>query len=119
MRCDVCQYVSADSPCVHCLIVTLAGADTILASILTFFLAMLHAPEVQKKAQAEIDLVIGNDRLPSATDYDQLPYIQAVMSEVFRYHPVAPMDIPHRVAQDDIYKGYLIPRNSTVIINAW
>ena len=86
---------------------------------MSFILAMTLNPEVQKKAQAEIDLVIGTDRLPLATDYDQLPYVQAVMSEVFRYHPVAPMDIPHRVAQDDIYKGYLIPKNSTVIINAW
>ena len=76
-------------------------------------------PEVQKKAQAEIDLIIGNDRLPAADDYEQLPYVQAVMSEVYRFHPVAPMDIPHRVAQDDNYKGMLIPKDSTVIINAW
>jgi cytochrome P450 len=48
-------------------------------------------PEVQKKAQQEIDLVIGNDRLPSATDYEQLPYVRAVMAEVYRYHPVAPL----------------------------
>jgi cytochrome P450 len=48
-------------------------------------------PEAQKKAQQEIDLVIGNDRLPSATDYEQLPYVRALMSEVYRFHPVAPV----------------------------
>ena len=95
------------------------GADTLVSATMSFILAMTLNPEIQKKAQAEIDLVIGNDRLPSAEDYEQLPYVQAVMSEVYRFHPVAPMDIPHRVAQDDIYNGMLIPKDSTVIINAW
>ena len=76
-------------------------------------------PDVQKRAQAEIDLVIGNERLPTAADYDALPYVQALMSEVFRFHPVAPMDIPHRVSQDDVYKGYFIPAGTIVVANTW
>lgn len=48
-------------------------------------------PEAQKKAQQEIDLVVGNDRLPVANDYEQLPYVRALMSEVYRFSPVAPV----------------------------
>ena len=48
-------------------------------------------PEVQKKAKAEIDAVIGNDRLPSFSDRGNLPYVEALVQEVFRWNPVAPL----------------------------
>ena len=48
-------------------------------------------PEVQRKAQAEIDRVIGNARLPVYSDEDSLPYIQAMLKEVLRWHPVTPL----------------------------
>jgi cytochrome P450 len=48
-------------------------------------------PEVQKKAQAEIDVVVGNDRLPSFSDRTQLPYVEALAMEVLRWHAVGPL----------------------------
>ena len=48
-------------------------------------------PEVQKKAQAEIDSVIGTDRLPTYTDRESLPYIEALVKEVFRWHVTLPL----------------------------
>jgi cytochrome P450 len=48
-------------------------------------------PEVQRKAQTEIDQVVGNSRLPDFSDEDALPYVQAVLKEVLRWHPVAPL----------------------------
>jgi cytochrome P450 len=48
-------------------------------------------PDVQRKAQEEIDLVVGNSRLPDYSDEDKLPYIQAVLKEVLRWHPVTPL----------------------------
>jgi len=95
------------------------GADTTVSSINTFFLAMSLHPEVQKKAQTEIDTVIGNDRLPSFSDQDHLPYVQSLVKEVFRWNPVAPLGIPHRVTEDDVYEGYLIPKGAYVIPNIW
>jgi len=47
-------------------------------------------PDVQKKAQAEIDAVVGPDRLPSLADRDTLPYTEALVSEVFRWNAVVP-----------------------------
>ena len=46
---------------------------------------MLHHPEVMKKAQAEIDLVVGPSRMPEFEDMESLPYVNAVMKEVARY----------------------------------
>jgi cytochrome P450 len=61
-----------------------------VSSIYSFFLAMTLFPEVMKKGQAEIDTIIGNDRLPDFSDRENLPYIDAMAKEVFRWHSVAP-----------------------------
>ena len=52
---------------------------------------MIMYPEVQRKAQEEIDRVIGNDRLPTLADQPNLPYVEAVAKEVLRWNPVAPL----------------------------
>jgi len=48
-------------------------------------------PDVQKKAQAEIDAVVGNDKLPKFTDRNQLPYVNSLAKEVFRWNAVVPL----------------------------
>ena len=48
-------------------------------------------PKVQKKAQSEIDAVVGPDRLPNFEDRPSLPYINAVVKEVMRWHLVVPL----------------------------
>lgn len=60
-----------------------------------FMLAMVHFPEVQKKAQAELDAVVGRDRMPTFADREHLPYIQALVRECFRWKTVAPIGVPH------------------------
>lgn len=56
----------------------------------TFIYLMMTHPAVQRKAQAEIDEIIGTDRLPNVDDRDRLPYLQAIIKEVNRWGPVAP-----------------------------
>ncbi|KAF9531077.1 cytochrome P450 [Crepidotus variabilis] len=95
------------------------GADTTVSAIYAFFLAMVLHPGVQKKAQAELDSVVGNGRLPSFSDRDSLPYLSAVASEVLRWHAVTPTGVPHRVTEDNISEGFLIPKGAIVISNVW
>ena len=63
----------------------------VVSAIHAFFLAMVLFPEVQAKAQAELDAVVGSGRLPSFDDRDSLPYINAVWKEVLRWHSVLPL----------------------------
>ncbi|KAH9995382.1 cytochrome P450 [Russula compacta] len=84
-----------------------------------FLVAMLLYPEIQKKAQDEIDSVIGRDRLPTFEDRPRLPFIDAVCKEVLRWRPVTPTAVPHAVTKDDIYAGFFIPKGAVVIGNAW
>ncbi|KAF1837812.1 cytochrome P450 [Decorospora gaudefroyi] len=95
------------------------GADTTVSSLMTFFLAMALFPDVQRKAQEEIDRVVGNKRLPVTADKEQLPYIDAIVKETHRWHPVAPMAIPHCCTKDDVVRGYRIPKGAMVLPNTW
>lgn len=82
-------------------------------------MAMMLYPEVQRKAQEEIDRVIGIGRLPGPADREKLPYVEAVVKETLRWHPVAPMGLPHASTEDDVYQGYFIPKNSLLFANVW
>jgi cytochrome P450 len=62
-----------------------------VSSIYSFFLAMVLYPDVQRKAQEEIDRVIGNDRLPTFADRELLPYVDALAKEAMRWHVVGPI----------------------------
>ena len=89
------------------------------STIQSFFLAMTLHPAIQRRAQAELDAVVGPDRLPTMADRPRLPYVNALALEVLRSHVVAPTGVPHRVMEDDVYEGYFIPKGSLVLANLW
>ncbi|GAB1520338.1 hypothetical protein RhiTH_003412 [Rhizoctonia solani] len=95
------------------------GAHTTVGVLNNFILAMLLYPEVARKAREEIDKVVGTDRLPTVLDRPDLPYLECVILETLRWYPVTPLSIPRRVSQDDEYRGYRIPANSTVYNNVY
>jgi cytochrome P450 len=57
----------------------------------SFFVAMIIWPDIQKKAQDELDSVIGRDRLPTFEDRPRLPFVDAVYKETMRWRPVTPV----------------------------
>ncbi|KAJ6606685.1 cytochrome P450 [Mycena sp. CBHHK59/15] len=90
------------------------------SALTSFILAMVLNPEVQERAQAEIDaLLAGSIRLPTFEDRDQLPYVSAIVKEVWRWNPSVPLGLPHVVTQDDEYRGYTIEKGSIVWANVW
>ncbi|KAI0699609.1 cytochrome P450 [Cerioporus squamosus] len=96
-----------------------AGAGTTESATLVFFLAMALYPEAQQKAQEELDRVVGPSRLPDFSDRDSLPYVNALVKEVLRWHVGTPTSLPHASIEDDIYNGYIIPGGSIVLPNLW
>jgi len=80
---------------------------------------MIQNPEVLRKAQEEIDSVVGSGRLPTLQDRPSLPYLECVMSEVLRMSVGVPLGLPHRLMEDDVYKGMFIPKGSFVFANVW
>jgi len=94
------------------------GSHSTVASLMTFILSMVLHPEVQKKAQEELDTVIGLDRLPLFSDRYSLPYTDCIVQELLRWRPVTPL-AAHSTLVDDNYQGCIIPAGSVVMANAW
>ncbi|KAF8966582.1 cytochrome P450, partial [Flammula alnicola] len=90
-----------------------------VSALSTFILAMVLYPDIQKRGQAEVNRATGSSRLPSFSDDRSIPYVDAILKEVLRWRPVAPLALPHRLVVDDIYKGYLLPAGSVVVGNTW
>ena len=59
------------------------ASETTASYLLTLVLALVQFPDVQRKAQEEIDRVVGPDRMPTIEDLEHMPYIQAIIHEVF------------------------------------
>lgn len=96
------------------------GVDTTSSTIISCLLAMCVFPEVQRRAQAELDGVVGRDRSPDWSDEIDLPYIAALVKENFRWRSVAILaGVPHSPIEDDIYKGYHIPAGTWLTANLW
>ncbi|KAJ7488871.1 cytochrome P450 [Mycena latifolia] len=94
-----------------------AGEATTWSTLSVFILAMILHPEYQAKAQEEIDSAVGNQRLPEFGDRDDLPFLECILQEVFRWNPGIPLGVPHATMEDDIYRGMLIPKGSLVFAN--
>ncbi|KAJ8454690.1 hypothetical protein ONZ45_g19202 [Pleurotus djamor] len=108
-----------------------AGADTTQAPLLSLFAAMTHFPEVQRKAQREIDDLLNSRKhghqagsseaplLPTFDDLHLLPYSQAVVWELIRWQPFAPLGLFHLYTSEDTYRGYHIPKGTIIMANIW
>lgn len=79
-------------------------------------LAMGMYPDVQHKAQAELDRVVGPNRLPEFSDLESLVYIKAIALETMRWLPVTPFGVPHVLMTEDEYNGYRIPKDATILV---
>ncbi|KAH7364665.1 O-methylsterigmatocystin oxidoreductase [Rhexocercosporidium sp. MPI-PUGE-AT-0058] len=96
-----------------------AAADTLVISLTAFTMAMILFPKVQRKAQEELDRVIGAGRLPNCEDRDKLPYINAIIKETLRWWPVTPMGFPHSADSDVEYNGHHIPKGAMILPAVW
>ncbi|KAF9228227.1 cytochrome P450 [Gyrodon lividus] len=94
------------------------GADTANSVAYAFYLAMTLYPHVMKKAQEELDLVVGASRLPTFADRSSLPYMEVLFTELLRWHTPGPITMRY-TRVDDEYNGYFIPAGSYVLVNIW
>ncbi|KAJ7088677.1 cytochrome P450 [Mycena epipterygia] len=96
-----------------------AGSDSTGAFLLSLVLVLATYPEVQARARAEIDAVVGGTQLPVLADFSKLPYLDALIKEILRFRPQFPIGIPHTMTTDATYKGYVVPKGSMVVLNTY
>ncbi|KAL7616069.1 hypothetical protein Lser_V15G00895 [Lactuca serriola] len=96
-----------------------AGTDTSAGTMEWAMSLLLNHPQVIKKAQNEIDTVIGTDRLIDESDVINLPYLHCIINETQRLKPAGPLLVPHESSEDCIVGGYKIPRGTMLLVNQW
>jgi len=96
-----------------------AGSDTIAITVEWAMAELLRNPSAMARASVELDGALGNKETVEEADAASLPYLQAVVKEAMRLHPVAPILLPHLAVEDGVeLGGYAVPKGSTVIFNA-
>ncbi|CAL5427000.1 unnamed protein product [Camellia sinensis] len=78
---------------------------------------MLNQPETLKRAMAELDRVVGKERLVQESDISQLNYVKSCVKEAFRLHPIAPFNVPHVSISDTTVGNFFIPKGSHVLLS--
>ncbi|CAH2042459.1 unnamed protein product [Thlaspi arvense] len=76
-------------------------------------------PRVMRKVQDELENVVGLDRMVEESDTKDLHYLEMVVKEAFRLHPIAPLLLPHEATEDCNINGYYIPKKARIAVNVW
>ena len=96
-----------------------AGFETTLTSLRWLLAYLVTYPEVQARAQAELDDVIGCGRLPRLDDHGSLPYLESVIAETLRLATIVPLAVPHKATRDATLGGYDVPKDTMLVTNTW
>ncbi|XP_057771422.1 carnosic acid synthase-like [Salvia miltiorrhiza] len=102
-----------------CVDLLISGSDTSAATTEWAMVELLLHPDKLAKLKAELKSVIGDQTLVEESDISRLPYLQATIKEVLRYHPAAPLLAPHVAEEETQLDGYLIPKNTKMFVNVW
>ncbi|KAA8516658.1 hypothetical protein F0562_016836 [Nyssa sinensis] len=96
-----------------------AGSETSSSTIEWAMAELLRSPNSMRKVKEELDRIVGPNRKVEESDIDKLLYLKAVMKETLRLHPALPLLVPRNAMQDANYMGYLIPKDTQLLVNAW
>ena len=96
-----------------------ASMDTSATAIEWAISELMKHPRVLDKMQRELEAVVGMSRMVEESDLEKLDYLDMVVKETFRLHPVSPLLIPHAAVEDFVVNGFDIPQKSRVLINVW
>ncbi|GJE97683.1 cytochrome P450 [Phanerochaete sordida] len=102
---------------VLCAELMLAAVEKTAAVVSSLVAEIAGNADVQARGQAELDRVVGRDRLPGSEHEKDLPYISAIVKETERLHNPLPLGVPHMNTEDATYRGHFIPKNSVIILN--
>jgi cytochrome P450 len=96
-----------------------AGTESSSTTVEWALAELVVHPELMRRAQEEIDGVVGLGRLVHDADIPHLPFLQAIVKESFRLHPAAPLGVPRESTQPVEAFGYRVPAETRLIYNIY
>lgn len=96
-----------------------AGTDTSSSTIEWALAELIYNPKILKRAQEEMDQVIGRNRRLMEADIPRLPYLRSICKESFRKHPSTPLNLPRVASEDCVVNGCNIPKDTRLMVNIW
>ncbi|XP_043704205.1 geraniol 8-hydroxylase-like [Telopea speciosissima] len=97
----------------------MAGTETTSSTVEWAMAELLKQPHIMKKAQEELEEVVGLNNMVEESHLPKLHYLHGVVKEVLRLHPPGPFLIPRCPSESCTIGGFMIPKGSKVIVNAW
>ncbi|XP_033743126.1 cytochrome P450 2J6-like [Pecten maximus] len=94
-----------------------AGTETVATGVRYSVLYLLHNPDIQEKMFTEINTVVGQSRPVTGADRSNMPYSEAMLTEVLRCANIVPLSVQHGAKKDIAYKGFVIPKDAMIIPN--
>ncbi|KAK6256672.1 hypothetical protein QUC31_000131 [Theobroma cacao] len=119
---DAAELPSYDADTINkatCLSLILAASDTTMVTLTWALSLLLNNRNALKKAQEELDIHVGRDKLVEESDIKKLVYLQAIIKETLRLYPAAPLSVPHESMEDCVVSGYHIPAGTRLLINLY
>ncbi|XP_076931697.1 7-ethoxycoumarin O-deethylase-like [Bidens hawaiensis] len=124
---DVCLKINQNNPNeinhthIKSLVLDLfgAGTDTISSTLEWAMTEVLRNPHIMIRAKEELEQVIGKGKIVKEDDVLRLPYLSCIVKETLRFHPPVPFLLPRRVDKQVQLNGYIIPKGTQVLVNAW
>ncbi|XP_065855845.1 iridoid oxidase-like [Euphorbia lathyris] len=95
------------------------GTETTSGTTEWLMVELFRSPEAMRKVKEELNRVVGPKRKVEESDLDELPYLQAIIKETMRLHPVIPLLIPRNTLEEIKFMKYVIPKDTQVFVNAW
>ncbi|KAI4304584.1 hypothetical protein MLD38_040071 [Melastoma candidum] len=99
--------------------IIVAGSDTTALNLTWTLSLLLNHEHALRRAQEELDAVVGRERWVEEKDLQNLPYLQAIIKESLRLYPPGPTGVPHEATEDCVVNGYWIPKGTRIIVNLW
>nr|ATG29973.1 CYP76AA68 [Taxus chinensis] len=97
----------------------IAGTETTTTTIEWVMAEFIRNPQKMQKVQRELDEMVSGNRRVEESDLDRLSYLHAAVKEIFRLHPTAPLLLPHKAESACEMEGFVIPKDSQVMVNVW
>ncbi|KAI7737101.1 hypothetical protein M8C21_013309 [Ambrosia artemisiifolia] len=97
----------------------IAGTHTLSSTVEWAMAELLRNPHIMAKSKEELEQVVGKGKIIKEHDFLRLPYLSSIVKETFRLHPPAPLLLPRKAENQVKLNGYIIPKGTQVLVNAW